>query len=993
MKKRENRRKKAVLCKNACSVCKNTCSKIAIISERFRNFASETELKTITIMKRKLCPPKPTRLAVVLVSVFMLLVAACSDKNSPASNVQEAIKGRWYYEHVKHGTIGEGDAAVHYDKIVLCGTFEEEGEGFWSLIFVNKDNKAISPNGNSYWANCTYTVSGKTVKVQLTSDYLPVEPTEWVFDYSDGKLSTPYDGQTIQLAPITTEQYTQYQQWMRQLGFGFSDDDAASYNINDKDINATNWRDQAGLYIYDGVGTDVTDDKGRTGYTAVYFPWYKGMVNSNLDPTFCDDILPENGWEWVLNLCGNRTIVNNNFFALYNKYSGVLRFFYYMPISFTSGDDHMWEIDMTELMAQCTVWGFGLPLDMNFSNKAAFGQDRANLYYDYITPYFKSLAPDGKITPNAGWWAFDIDMSLYRPNEKTFSDGQNIGLQMRSWKQNHVSLTSAITGKLAGEISLDQTRTITTVSKKKGLFGILSDVVSVGKSAVGAITSAKSGNVGAAIKGAIDVGKGGYNLYGEITKKGSTSTTTTDTLSNIRGTISINVDASAETDGIISSSVPVTGVASPTIPANSFTTAGTHLGEGVWNIKSSPVVYAWVNSKGDQNSAALVDYLFRPYFFDPSSVDVVLNPELFPESDIEWTQVEAICGVTPRGTGNFRQAVGLDYTLGGNNKESAFFPQRLFDYEKIDKKNVPKFSTDSTYKPYYWFFDFLYGLDDKQGLDYAFNEDFKGVKIAGRGVGGEYYIEPFASCSLPDLEVSVTVVVKLHSKEHPIVLQRSYIPKYVTLNINDIAQAEAVYNQIVSKSKVDGKIERGPLYDYQLKRIFGMLRILSQDFGFKLLDVTAWDCAIAPTMLLRSDYYNCKILKGKEEIFHCFDCDYEIEGDRWFEWSYDKPAVPVAYEWSQSLNAGKDDHPATWVLKAKLNEGDDWTVIAVQPNNGKGEYISPYGSGNNGFLTAQFKLKDEEKGKPWRYYRWEIPRKQAKEDWGSTLIQNFKLIY
>ena len=37
--------------------------KIAIISERFRNFANETELKTITIMKRKLCPPKTDSLS------------------------------------------------------------------------------------------------------------------------------------------------------------------------------------------------------------------------------------------------------------------------------------------------------------------------------------------------------------------------------------------------------------------------------------------------------------------------------------------------------------------------------------------------------------------------------------------------------------------------------------------------------------------------------------------------------------------------------------------------------------------------------------------------------------------------------------------------------------------------------------------------------------------------------------------------------------------
>ena len=32
-----------------------------------------------------------------------------------------------------------------------------------------------------------------------------------------------------------------------------------------------------------------------------------------------------------------------------------------------------------------------------------------------------------------------------------------------------------------------------------------------------------------------------------------------------------------------------------------------------------------------------------PYVFNPNSIEVELNPILFPEEDIEWMQVDALC--------------------------------------------------------------------------------------------------------------------------------------------------------------------------------------------------------------------------------------------------------------------------------------------------------------------------------------------------------------
>ena len=890
--------------------------------------------------------------AIVLCSVATVITSCKKEEPSLAN---EWYFGKWYMELNKKGTLGTDSIRYEYTKVVLCGDFGEKHEGFWSLIYVDSANHAISPNGESYWANCQYMVQDKTVRLNLNPSYLPMAQKEWTLTYDGDCLETMYENQLVDLHRIKTQEYEQYQIWMRELGFGFSEDQIENYNINDKDITATNWRDQAGLYIYDGKGTDVKDEKGRTGYTAVYFPWYKGdVISTNLDPEFCDDITPENGWEWVLNLCGDRTIPNNNFFALYNKYSGILRIFYYMPNNVTSGTDHMWEIDMTNMMAQRSVWGYGLPMDLKITNKAAIGQDKANFFVDYITPYVRQAAPDGKITPNQGWWAFDIDMSLYRPDDYSFADNQSMSLQMRSWDEEHISLTSAITGKLDGDMKLDQTKTRTIVSKKKGLFGFINDGIKLGKTAASAIASAKKGDIKGALKNGISTAKDGYALYGALKNNKNSSTTVTDTLSRISGSFNASVQADAETEGIIQSSKPVMGAASPTIPGKKFIKAGTGVGDGVWNLKTSPVVYYFHHGMF-HFSTGVRDGTYIIYFFDPSSVDVVLNPDVFPESEVEWAEVSALCGVrneTNNGSiKKYRSAYGLDYKLS-------------LDYYSKDRTTWPHFQNIS--QNYYWPFDFLYNEDDKLDMTYSHHVKFGNQKISGRGLTSEYYIEPAVNTDFSQLEVSVTVLVKLRSQDAPIVLQRTYLPAIKRIDIYSETQFAAIYDQIVSKPKKDGKIEMGSLYDYQLKRIHSFRRYLDDEFEFKAVSFSGGTFDAKGLIASYDQYWTTQ----------------NTQTGNWsFEWAYDKPNMPWAYE---IVNFNDREYsPISWKLLGKLNEGDEWTLLDEKIDNKAWLPRTPWGQ------YAKYDLIV--KNQPWQYYRLEITKKYAKSD--RLCIRRFKLLY
>ena len=234
-------------------------------------------------------------------------------------------------------------------------------------------------------------------------------------------------------------------------GLGASAD---TYNINDalKSFTTENWRDQDAIYLYTGEGS-YKDTEGKKGYELVNLPWLKGDKQTNLPEGFCDDITRDNDWELVFNRCGSRSIANNNFFAVYNKYTGILRFFFYMPGKASAGNDHVWEVRMTDNMAQNTTLRYGVPQDCKISNKKLVGLDGEKTISELIAPWVATQSQDGLITPNVGWWAFDVDLSLY--SGKNLNENDNFALQMRSMDVGAISLSSMLAANIDGSIKAD----------------------------------------------------------------------------------------------------------------------------------------------------------------------------------------------------------------------------------------------------------------------------------------------------------------------------------------------------------------------------------------------------------------------------------------------------------------------------------------------------------------------------------------------------------
>ena len=83
-------------------------------------------------------------LAAILTFCGAVLLTSCSEEDNPVVDPEtfeipqeEQLEGKWYCECKVEGTIGEGDNAQHYDKVVMIVYWYNAG--FWFRIPMNGD--------------------------------------------------------------------------------------------------------------------------------------------------------------------------------------------------------------------------------------------------------------------------------------------------------------------------------------------------------------------------------------------------------------------------------------------------------------------------------------------------------------------------------------------------------------------------------------------------------------------------------------------------------------------------------------------------------------------------------------------------------------------------------------------------------------------------------------------------------------------------------------
>jgi hypothetical protein len=796
----------------------------------------------------------------VLVAVGL---AACSDKDdNPVVNPQDVAKeivGQWI---MINDIPADADfnledfeidddfpvALLDVHKEVAYLSFSEDGEGMFIYFNVDKTNVPIGSEDDEDMQMSVlfdYTVQPDgTIKVFNMTDVDGKEDNEDLTFRYDNRSLIADDGETqFTLHRVSDDEAAQMETWLEFFGRK----GAADWNINTSDmrfgvqrtlvpaLTVDNWQDHEDIFIYVQNGGDQDIYDAVTGNQVFGFehhklPWSRGANESpNLPESIWkevwnDGVKEGNPWRLAMMQIGENSTKNGNFLAFYNKYTGVLRFFFYVHEGITSnGSTHWWGLQMNDLLASRSVFRYGVPLDRNITNaasKAALNQP--DFMGQLVTPWVANNFNGASLPLQAGWWAYDLDLSLYRGTEATIStigDRDNALLMNLFAKENmQAQLSSLFEGTIDGNNDLEATYANSENGKSGGIGEIVGKVKDIGMGLKDIFDAAMKDDVGGSLKGLVALGKKGAIMAGLMEEEKEVDP---KQLTGMKGSINMTMKGKMDTKGMLSTERGINGFAGMVLKRDNFLYDNIPtFGEGVWNLETPPVVYftnAYVDwryyykwwQNGPDSSDGGIGFVYytdkkspfggqsvtkrhtheatqysesnEPFrghvaYFDPSSIKIKLNPNLFTPEEIASAKVSAVCGVR-KGMAHgshesYRQAQklrGSEFGINGNVE----YPNRAFG-------EAP--------------FDGLSGADDKMGLSTGVKfavDTYKGRQFGlfGRG-DSDYLIEPQSihgnagSDCMPAYEITVTVTVMHNGK--PIIYSRNYLPEYKEININNL---------------------------------------------------------------------------------------------------------------------------------------------------------------------------------------------------------------
>lgn len=710
-------------------------------------------------------------------------LTSCKDsddgpKGTPIS--AEQLSKMWYAEATKNYTFADGRQEQLKQVTVL--NFSENGTGREYSFYVDADNEVCDDADGLLGIEFTYTNNDGVIRT-TRKDILNDATADLVreFRYQDGKLVT--SNADLSLLPATDAQKAQLEAWLPDGANG------TGYNPNNlwgpSGFNSDYWRKQQHIYLYTGKTTDYALCGHR--YIEVPLPWNDSDRQSNLPMNFCDDITPENGWELVMNRCGLDEIANENFFGLYNKYLGILRIFYYMPAECGNGNDHYWCVSFKGDMVYRSPMIYSIPQDMHIAQPATFGLkgvSQSDELKMYITPWSQADITTDGIIPRQGWWAFDLDLSTYRPDVDLTDNW--IKMWVDATTTSNVTLVTSIKGSLdgslKGNINLEaQYKEGNKAAKVCGtIFKALKAYTNINAGVGSFFAKDPAAGLGHIADGLGDIGDI-CTEYGQDKLTGFKGT--------MNATINLALTAQATTSGTIKNYTSVANIVSSEMSiGKNFNLKGTGLGKGVWSLKSSPKIYM-------TNVMTTESLATRPYgcvwFFDPSSIEVDLNPEVFGD-DVDSLRVDAVClvrdGTSWSSIDKYRSALGLkDRKIYQSNYTNSNIQT------KIDLSDVQAWNTIGNFYSRENLYDRM-----PEGVFFPIsimhkssNEDLN-MGIWGAGMTDnlsifgtpKFIIEPIMStkdeskcCTAPPVVVNVVVTVKLKSNGKKFMYSGEFLPE------------------------------------------------------------------------------------------------------------------------------------------------------------------------------------------------------------------------
>ena len=445
-------------------------------------------------------------------------------------------------------------------------------------------------------------------------------------------------------------------------------------------------------------------------------PWNREFISTSIPMDVARNVKKSDGWEMVFSTLGETSLNDANYFALYNKYLGLLRIFYYITDATGSGSEVSFAVTMGSPSKTTTkqpfynMLGYSIPTshDQVITHSSISGSN-SSTFFTYAAPY--TISGIGGSTLTKGWGAIDIDMSAYPKDKDLFlNSGEAISIECSTISDAKISLggtlTSDIKGSYSSAISNQASSSSGLSSTLSSLGGLLGDVRNSALAAIEQhLTESKTNTLfyyaGVVCNAASFV----YDTVVEELNEGmSLSEEAIDTMpGKIQLTMAGNIDLNGYIRSRVQNNVSPLSVTTNVLKAN-----GSHIGQGVWSLAEDPVIYVVkdhyigsndrltfvVGDNGEYKTGSDVCKGLRIItFLDPQSIKLNINPDVFP--DVSDVNVTTFAGVYPEAEPGHTNAYRKLMSLGDAPVVS------IVDHEKMKSGDLYRNTTNDDFCHYH----------------------------------------------------------------------------------------------------------------------------------------------------------------------------------------------------------------------------------------------------------------------------------------------------
>jgi hypothetical protein len=444
---------------------------------------------------------------------------------------------------------------------------------------------------------------------------------------------------------------------------------------------------------------------------SVNTPWNSDPM-ANIETTahsMITHVSKAQGWEMAFSYLFDNNAPNTRYFALYNRYLGILRVFCYVPTGQVPQGEAYFEIDYGASMPSSNniyypfynSLGYSIPTNkipsqLNFS--VDLSELKTRTFHHLVTPYTQSIS---KVV-SVGWNVFDINMYGYVPKTDNWRDQKSdvclLFINMVNRMNSNFSGGGVFEGALKGEYTPPYITTSGGGSSTDGICGVLSTL----NNAIGGFAGNGPGGYAREIMSYNSFSKEGsdatgWNRFMMEAKKYAGYASIGLTIANglfkvlgeeyptyydtIPGKINMTMNGTFNFSGNITSwgSNNSAGLTVKKTAVEGMNVEG-HVGEGIIGLAEDPVICIAkedlmgdvgkvalnIQSDGRYKNSDIENYALRLIaFLDPTSIKLNLNTDLYKDlggvTDIVVTPTWGVYPETQYGsTDGMRQVYNLE---------------------------------------------------------------------------------------------------------------------------------------------------------------------------------------------------------------------------------------------------------------------------------------------------------------------------------------------